>query len=93
MIITSLIARSVGNTSYANKHLNLFMILILFEEKFSGLEGGSWIDMRETCNECEYPTVPESYFFSAAKSSLWQHIRQCDQPEGRRSAQEGGESK
>lgn len=50
--------------------------------------------MREMCNECEDPTVPESYFFSAAKSSWWQHIRQCDQPEGRKeSAQEEGESK
>lgn len=41
------------------------------------------------CKECAM-SVLESYFYSAAKSSLWQHIRQCDQPEGRRSAQEEG---
>lgn len=33
MIQTSLIVHAVGNASYANKHLNLFMILILFKEK------------------------------------------------------------
>lgn len=42
-----------------------------------------------TCEE-RAMSVPESYFYSGAKSLLWQHIRQFDQPEGRRSAQEEG---
>lgn len=47
----------------------------------------SWIDRLGMCNEWEYPEVPISYFFHAAESSLWQEIRQCDPPEGKRKAQ------
>lgn len=54
-------------------------------------KGASWIDTRIMCNECECPTAPESYFFSAAKSSLWQHIRQCGSAWGKEERSGGGE--
>lgn len=82
-------AYTVANASYADKLLDLFMLLILLGNISLGLKDA----LRRTCEECATSVdVPQRWnliSLSEAKSSLWQHISQCDQPEGRRSAQEG----